>query len=44
MMDPGDEIVPALSGIVELDKKYVGGIPRYEEGVKHKRGKGAAKQ
>lgn len=44
MMDPGDEAVPALSGIVELDEKYVGGKPRYEKGVKHKRGKGTAKQ
>ena len=44
MMDPKDEIVPALSGIVELDEKYVGGKPRYKEGVKHKRGKGTAKQ
>lgn len=44
MMDPGDEIVPALSGIVELDEKYVGGKPRYQKGVKHKRGKGTAKQ
>ena len=44
MMAPGDETVPALSGIVELDEKYVGGKPRYEEGVKHKRGKGTEKQ
>jgi hypothetical protein len=44
MMDPADEIVAALSGIVELDEKYVGGKPRYEPGVKHKRGKGTAKQ
>jgi len=43
MMDPGDEMVPALCDIVELDEKYVGGKPRYEEGVKHKRGKGTAK-
>ena len=44
MMDPADEIVPALSGIVELDEKYVGGKPRYQQGVKHKRGKGTDKQ
>jgi hypothetical protein len=44
MMDPANEIVPALSGIVELDQKYVGGKPRYQQGVKHKRGKGTAKQ
>ena len=44
MMDPADEIVPSLSGIVELDEKYVGGKPRYEKGVTHKRGKGTDKQ
>ena len=44
MMDPGNEIVPALSGIVELDEKYIGGKPRYQQGVKHKRGKGTDKQ
>jgi transposase-like protein len=44
MMDPGPELVPALSGIVELDEKYVGGKPRYENGVKHKRGRGTKKQ
>jgi len=44
MMDPGSEYTPALSGIVELDEKYVGGKPRYEQGVIHKRGKGTKKQ
>jgi len=44
MMDPGSEFVPALSGIVELDEKYIGGKPRYKKGVVHKRGKGTAKQ
>jgi hypothetical protein len=44
MMDPGAEIVPALSSVVELDEKYVGGKPRYQPGVKHKRGKGTDKQ
>jgi transposase-like protein len=44
MMDPGSEIVPALSSVVELDEKYVGGKPRYQHGVKHKRGKGTDKQ
>ena len=39
MMDPGSELVPALSGIVELDEKYIGGKPRYEKGVVHKGGK-----
>lgn len=44
MMAPGDELVPALSGIIELDEKYVGGKPRYQEGVIHPRGKGTSKQ
>ena len=44
MMDPGSELVPALSGIVELDEKYIGGKPRYQKGVVHKRGKGTSKQ
>ena len=44
MMDPGSEFVPALSGIVELDEKYIGGKPRYQKGVVHKRGKETAKQ
>ena len=44
MMTPGSELVPALSGIVELDEKYVGGKPRYQAGVIHKRGKGTRKQ
>lgn len=44
MMDPGSELVPALRGTVELDEKYVGGKPRYEQGVKHKRGRGTKKQ
>ena len=44
MMAPGSELVPALSGIVELDEKYIGGKPRYQKGVTHKRGKGTKKQ
>lgn len=28
---------PLLMGIVELDEKYLGGRPRFQEGVKHKR-------
>ena len=44
MMDPGTENQPVLSGIVELDEKYLGGKPRYKKGVKHKRGKGTEKQ
>jgi len=44
MMDPGSDLVSALHGIVELDKKYIGGKPWYENGVKHKRGRGTKKQ
>lgn len=35
--------MPGLAGIVELDEKYLGGKPRYQKDVKHKRGKGTAK-
>jgi transposase-like protein len=35
---------PLLQGTVELDEKYLGGAPRFQEGVKHKRGKGTSKQ
>jgi transposase-like protein len=44
MMDPGSELQPVLSGIVELDEKYIGGKPRFEHGVQHKRGRGTKKQ
>ena len=44
LMEPGSEGQPPLSGIVELDEKYFGGKPRFEHGVKHKRGKGTEKQ
>jgi transposase-like protein len=44
MMDPGNEWVPALTGIIELGEKYVGGKPRYQKDVVHPRGKGASKQ
>jgi hypothetical protein len=44
MMDPGNEWVPALTGIIELDEKYVGGKPRYQKDVVHPRGKGTSKQ
>jgi transposase-like protein len=36
--------LPFLMGVVELDEKYLGGRPRFQEGVKHKGGKGTAKQ
>ena len=35
--------IPKLSGVVELDEKYIGGKPRYRHGIKHKRGRGTAK-
>jgi len=35
--------LPKLQGIVELDEKYLGGKPRYQSGVKHKRGRGTQK-
>jgi hypothetical protein len=38
----GDAIGP-LDGIVELDEKYLGGKPRFEQGVIHPRGKGTNK-
>lgn len=38
----GNAIAP-LEGIVELDEKYLGGKPRFEEGVVHPRGKGTSK-
>ncbi len=44
MMDPSNELLPALNGIVELDEKYVGGKPRYQKGVVHPRGKGTKKE
>ncbi len=44
MMDPGAGADPILNGIVELDEKYLGGKPRYQKGVHHKRGKGTDKQ
>jgi transposase-like protein len=44
MMEPSPEGRPPLNGIVELDEKYFGGKPRYEQGVTHKRGKGTEKQ
>ena len=44
MMDHSDDLVPELSGIVELDEKYIGGKPRYQQGQVHARGKGTQKQ
>ena len=36
-------LLPMLEGIVEVDEKYLGGKPRFQQGVKHKRGHGTAK-
>lgn len=44
LMESGPEGQPLLSGIVELDEKYFGGKPRYQHGVKDKRGKVTEKQ
>ena len=44
MMDHSKDLVPELSGIVELDEKYIGGKPRYHKGQVHARGKGTEKQ
>jgi transposase-like protein len=35
---------PFLDGEVELDEKFLGGKPRHEHGVLHKRGRGTSKQ
>jgi transposase-like protein len=35
--------LPALKGVVEVDEKFLGGKPRHQEGVKHKRGRGTRK-
>ena len=44
MMDMSHETFPAVGGVVEIDEKYLGGKPRKEKGVTHKRGKGTSKQ
>ena len=44
LMEPGPEVRPPLSGIVELDEKYFGGKPRHKVGVRYKRGSGTKKQ
>ena len=44
MMDPNQSEAGLLTGVVELDEMYVGGSPRPQAGVKHKRGKGTSKQ
>jgi len=44
MMDTSHERFPAVGGVVEIDEKFLGGKPRKEKGVVHKRGKGTKKQ
>ena len=43
LMASHQAVLPKLRGIVELDEKYLGGAPRFKQGVKHKRGHGTAK-
>ncbi len=43
LMDVHQNVLPMLQGVVELDEKYLGGKPRFQQGVKHKRGHGTAK-
>jgi hypothetical protein len=44
MMDQGSPTTALLKGIVEVDEKYLGGKPRFEQGLKHIRGRGTPKQ
>jgi hypothetical protein len=44
MIDPESSDAKLLQGVVELDEKYVGGVPKPQEDVVHKRGKGTSKQ
>ena len=44
MMDPNQSDAGLLSGVVELDEMYLGGNPRPQAGISHKRGKGTSKQ
>lgn len=43
MMAAHAETLGRLSGVVELDEKYLGGKPRFKKGVKHARGKATKK-
>ncbi len=43
LMAAHQNLLPMLEGIVEVDEKYLGGKPRFQQGVKHKRGHGTAK-
>lgn len=44
MMDSWAKALPPLTGTIEMDEKYIGGKPRYHHGVRHKGGRGTAKQ
>lgn len=43
LMAVHQNLLPMLEGVVELDEKYLGGKPRFQHGIKHKRGHGTAK-
>lgn len=43
LMAAHQNVLPMLEGIVEVDEKYLGGKPRFQHGVKHKRGHGTTK-
>lgn len=43
LMAVHQSMLPMLEGIVEVDEKYLGGKPRFQHGVKHKRGHGTSK-
>lgn len=43
LMAAHQNLLPMLEGIVEVDEKYLGGKPRFQHGVKHKRGHGTTK-
>ena len=43
MMTVHADAVGMLTGIVELDEKYLGGKPRFQHGVTHPRGRGTKK-
>ncbi|WP_227010777.1 IS1595 family transposase [Pelagibius marinus] len=43
LMHRHQQMAKALTGVVEIDDKYVGGAPRYQKNVKHKRGHGTNK-
>ena len=44
MMDTEGGTGGRLTGVVEVDEAFVGGAPRYQKGVKNKRGRGCKKQ